>query len=190
MSEKVIIQHLMSGINPDFRKELSRRESSINTLNEFLKYAKVEQDLHDTFRNLSVDPQQPCSNYNRPTISSLTATINQPKQYLNKMKHNNFNSSTTRPQSSIFGWNWIPTSGSGASMVPDRKRIQNYSSQSTLKRKPISNRPTSQHQLNNCKVCGRKNHRTIDCYHKRTTGCFNCGQNHNIRDCTLPPNFQ
>lgn len=51
----------MSGINPDFRKELSRRESSMNTLNEFLKYVKIEQDLYDTFeksRKLSIESQQ------------------------------------------------------------------------------------------------------------------------------------
>ncbi|CAF3763854.1 unnamed protein product [Rotaria socialis] len=37
---------------------------------------------------------------------------------------------------------------------------------------------TFQHQLNSCKICGRQNHRTIDCFRKRTTECFNCGQNH------------
>ncbi|CAF4711414.1 unnamed protein product, partial [Rotaria sp. Silwood2] len=49
MSEQVIIQHLMSGINPEFKRQLSRRESCMNTLNEFLKHAKIEQDLYDTF---------------------------------------------------------------------------------------------------------------------------------------------
>jgi len=49
MSEPTIIQHLMSRINPEFKKELSRRESSMNTLKEFLKYVKIEQDLYETF---------------------------------------------------------------------------------------------------------------------------------------------
>jgi len=190
MSEKIIIQYLMSGINPDFKKELSRRESSINTLNEFLKYAKIEQDLHDTFDNLLLDSQQRHLNYNHSSIPSLTTTVNQPKQYYNKMKHNNYVSHSAQSQSSVFQRNSIPTLGNRTSMVPDGKKIRNYPPQSILKKKPINNRPTSQHQFNNCKVCGRNNHRTIDCYYKRTTGCFNCGQNHNVRDCTLPPNFQ
>ena len=49
MSDSITIQHLMSGLNHSFRKELSRHESCMSTLNEFLKYAKIEQDLHDTF---------------------------------------------------------------------------------------------------------------------------------------------
>ncbi|CAF4308232.1 unnamed protein product [Rotaria sordida] len=180
----------MSGINPDFKKELSRRESSINTLNEFLKYAKIEQDLHDTFDNLLLDSQQRHLNYNHSSILSLTTTVTQSKQYYNKMKHNNYVSHSAQSQSSVFQRNSIPTLGNRTSMVPDGKQIRNYPPQSILKKKPINNRPTSQYQFNNCKVCGRNNHRTIDCYYKRTIGCFNCGQNHNVRDCTLPPSFQ
>jgi hypothetical protein len=188
MSEKIMIQHLMSGINPDFKKELSRRESSIHTLNEFLKYAKIEQDLHDTFRKSSVDPQQ--YHDDQIAIPSLTAAVNQSKQHYDKMNYNNSNLHSTRLQSSVFQRNSIPTPKNQTSMVPDRNQIRNYPRQSISQQKPINNRPTSQRQYNNCKVCGRKNHRTIDCYHKRTTGCFNCGQNHNVRNCTLPPNFQ
>ncbi|CAF3894349.1 unnamed protein product [Rotaria sordida] len=148
MSEKIIIQHLMSGINPDFRKELSRRESSINTLNEFLKYAKIEQDLHDTFRNLSIDSQQPYANFNRP---SLTAALNQPKRYYNNMNHNNSVSHSTQSQSSVSQRNSIPTLGNRTSMAPDRQQIRNYPPQSISKKKPINSRPTSQYQFNNCK---------------------------------------
>ncbi|CAF3398033.1 unnamed protein product [Rotaria sp. Silwood2] len=190
MSEKIIIQHLMSGINPDFRKELSRHASSINTLNEFLKYAKTEQDLHDTFGSLSLDLQQHHFNYNYSSIPSLTTTVNQSKQYYNKMKHNNSVSHSIQSQSSVSQRNSIPTLGNRTFMAPDKKQIRNYPPQSISKKKPSNSQPTSQHQFNNCKVCGRKNHRTIDCYYKRTTGCFNCGQNHNVRDCTSSPNFQ
>ncbi|CAF1566205.1 unnamed protein product, partial [Rotaria sordida] len=111
MSEKIIIQYLMSGINPDFKKELSRRESSINTLNEFLKYAKIEQDLHDTFDNLLLDSQQRHLNYNHSSIPSLTTTVNQPKQYYNKMKHTNYVSHSAQFQSSVSQRNSIPTLG-------------------------------------------------------------------------------
>ncbi|CAF4269109.1 unnamed protein product, partial [Rotaria sordida] len=65
--------------------------------------------------------------------------------------------------------------------------MRTYSPQLVLKQKPINTQPTSQHQFNNCKVCGRKNHRTIDCYYKRTTGCFNCGENHNPSTITSFP---
>jgi hypothetical protein len=67
MPDLMIIRHLMSGINPDFRKELFRHQSSMNTLSEFLKYAKVEQDLYDTFeksRHLSIKSEQPYYDFN------------------------------------------------------------------------------------------------------------------------------
>ncbi|CAF3989420.1 unnamed protein product, partial [Rotaria sordida] len=177
MSEKIIIQYLMSGINPDFKKELSRRESSINTLNEFLKYAKIEQDLHDTFGQLSSNSQQCHFNYNHPSIPSLTATLNPPKQYYNKMNNNNSVSHSVQSQSSVSRRNSVPTLENRTSTTPNTKQIWNFSSPSKLNQK-TNTRLTSHHQFNNCKVCGRTNHRTIDCFYKRTTGCFNCAGSH------------
>ncbi|CAF3905239.1 unnamed protein product [Rotaria sordida] len=147
--EKIIIQHLMSRINPDFRKELSRRESSINILNEFLKYAKIEQDLHDRIRNLSIDSQQLYSNFNRPSIPSLTATVNPSKQYYHKIKHNNPSSHSTQLHSSVSRRNSVPALGNRTSTIHNTKQIQNYTSQSTLKQNPINTGSTSQHQFNN-----------------------------------------
>ncbi|CAF1045879.1 unnamed protein product [Rotaria sordida] len=144
-------------------KELLRRESSINTLNEFLKYAKIEQDLRDRICNLSIDSQQLYSNFNRPSIPSLTATVNPSKQYYHKIKHNNPRSHSTQLQSSVSRRNSVPALGNRTSTIHNTKQIQNYTSQSTLKQNPINTGSTSQHQFNNCKVCGRKNHRTIDC---------------------------
>ncbi|CAF4655189.1 unnamed protein product, partial [Rotaria sp. Silwood1] len=151
MSEKIIIQCLMSGINPEFRKELSRRESSINTLNEFLKYAKIEQDLHDTFGTLSLDSQQRHFNYNHPSIPSLTATVNQPKQYYNKMKHGNSVLHSTQSRSSVSQRNSTPTLGNQTLLASDRRQIRNYLPQTISQKKPINIRPTSQHRFNNCK---------------------------------------
>ncbi|CAF1262490.1 unnamed protein product [Rotaria sordida] len=149
ISEKIIIQHLMSRINPDFRKELLRRESSINTLNEFLKYAKIERDSHDRIRNLSIASQQLYSNFNRPSIPSLTATVNPPKQYYHKIKHNNPSSHSTQLQSSVSRRNSVPALGNRTSTIHNTKQIQNYTSQSTLKQNPINTGSTSQHQFNN-----------------------------------------
>ena len=75
MHEKVIIHHLMGGLNPEFKEELSRHESSMNTLSEFLKHAKIEEDLYDTFdksRDPSLYSQQLYFRYDRSPISSLT----------------------------------------------------------------------------------------------------------------------
>jgi hypothetical protein len=83
MSETMIIQHLMSGINPELKKELSRWESSMNTLKEFQKHVKIKQDLYETFeksrRSLS-NTQQPYFDLHHPTTTFLTVTIGQTKQ--------------------------------------------------------------------------------------------------------------
>ncbi len=188
MSEQIIIQHLMSGMNPEFKKELSRRESAMNTLKEFLKYAKIEQDLYDTIKKsdeLSLESSQPRYNGN----NASTATIKQPKQHYHVMKQNTRFTNPVQSQSSVLKRNSIPQRTYQPLMLREQP-IRNFQRQSMIKNKMIHNQATTQHQFSNCKVCGRRNHRTIDCFHKRTTGCFNCGQNHNIRDCTLPPNFQ
>ncbi|CAF3023874.1 unnamed protein product [Rotaria sp. Silwood2] len=50
----------------------------------------------------------------------------------------------------------------------------------------INNQLRSQQSFNHCTKCGQQTHQTIDCFHKQTTGCFNCRQNYTIRDCTMP----
>ncbi|CAF3436685.1 unnamed protein product, partial [Rotaria socialis] len=91
MFDSIVIQHLMSGLNPDFRKEISRRESCMNTLSEFFKYAKIEQDSYDTFENsrhLTLESKHSNFTYNHTTIPSLAAMIKQPKQHYQIMKMN------------------------------------------------------------------------------------------------------
>jgi hypothetical protein len=191
MSEPMIIQHLMSGINPEFKKELSRRESSMNTIKEFLKHVKIEQDLYETFektRNRSPETQQqPYFEINGPAIPSLTALINQSTQRY-QTKQDSRRSYPMSTQSSTYQRNSIPRTGNNSSIQGD-KRNRNFS-KSQYKDTRNRNQSIITNQFNNCKVCGRKNHRTIDCVHKRSNGCFNCGQNHIVRNCTMPPNFQ
>jgi len=194
MSEQIIIQYLMSGINPDFKKELSRRESSITTLNEFLKYAKIEQDLYDTFEksrhSSSIEAQQPYFDNNRTSIPSLTAMINKSDQHYHQTKQNNRRSYPISTQRSVSRQNSIPQSGNRSTMKSN-EQIPYNSQQFTYKQKPINHQQTLQNKFSNCKICNRTNHRTIDCFHKCTTGCFKCGQpDHTIRNCTMLQNFQ
>jgi hypothetical protein len=192
MSERMMIQHLMSGLNPDFKRELSRRESSMNTLNEFLKYAKIEQDLYDTFekaRVLSFESKQPYFDFNHSSIPSLTAMIKQSQRPDHRTKRNDHFEQQTPSHSSVSQRNLFPRSEYQASPTFN-KPIRHNSFQSTFKNNQIINQSTLRNKFDNCKICGRKNHRTINCFQKRTNGCFNCGQNHGVRDCTMPPNFQ
>jgi hypothetical protein len=192
MSDTTIIKYLISGLNPDFRKELSRRESAMNTLNEFLKYAKIEQDLHDTFekfRTSSIDSQQPYMDYTRSSNVTLTAAVNPRKHYHHDTKRNDQSTHSMRLQSSVSQRNSGVTHTRPPPLLPNLS-TRNPPRQETVIKKSIYPRSTPQHRLSNCKICGRKNHRTIDCFHKHPTGCFKCGHDHMIRDCPIIQNFQ
>jgi len=181
----------MSGLTHKFKKELFRRESSINTLNEFLKYAKLEQDLHDVYGKelqSSPEPKPTYSSLNHTTTPSLAVTVKQPQQYYHQKKRINHYSHPNPTQSSAHKRNSTAQRGHRAPLMDEQ--IRNDMQQPPFRKKSINNLSTTRNQSNNCKVCGRSNHRTNDCFHKRATGCYNCGQNHNVRSCTLPPNFQ
>ena len=192
MSDSTIIQHLLSGLNSKFRKELSRRESAMNSLDGFLKYAKIEQDLNDTFDKvdaLSIDAQQPYFDYNRSSNASLTAAIDPREQNYENTKRNNQWRQSTRIQSSGLKRN------SGAEYARPPPLLFNSTNRNSLQKNTYYNKmntfQSARPQNNvNCKICGRKNHRTIDCFHRQPTGCFKCGKNHMIRDCNMLSNFQ
>ena len=190
MSEQIIIQHLMSGLNSYLKKEISRRESCMNTLDEFSKYAKIEQDLYDTFEKyheLSFESNKPSFPYRQSQIPSLAIVTRRTNQYYSHAKQGDPPNPLLQ-QSSVIQRNPIRTS-KFPSTTPN-KSIRNHLPSITFKRKQNDNLSSSQQKFNPCKICGRTNHRAIHCFYKRTTGCFNCGQNHIVRNCTMPPNFQ
>ena len=182
MSDLMIIQHLMSGLHRDFKKELSRRQSTIFTLTDFLKHAKIEQDLFDTFdksRKLSLESQSSCEN-NSSEVPPVTTAV-EPKHQ--QFQHKNY----TFKQSTANKWN---SNSQAQRYTTDPTNTQRHQQLSFRNTPSNSNTKRTPYPLSNCKVCGRTNHRTIDCVYKRTNGCFNCGRNHAVRDCTMPPNFQ
>jgi hypothetical protein len=138
---------------------------------------------------LSLQSSQPYFDHNRSATASLTTQVKQPTQRYHNPKPDNRLSHLTQSQRSVLPRNSTSKFTPHTSMA-DKNQFSNYPPKSMFNQKSTSHQPISTHQFSNCKVCGRKNHRTIDCFYKRTTGCFNCGQSDNVRDCTLPPNFQ
>jgi hypothetical protein len=184
MSDKIIIQHLMSGIKPEFQKEILRRKSSMQSLTDFLEYAKIEQDLHDTFersKEMTRQTSQPYFKYNPLPISQCTATTQQeiPNYY-----------NIYRPSRQSYSKTTQSSDSTRNSMAKHERQylptpLANYDE------KPrTANRSTVTVKFDACKICGLHNHRSIDCIHKCSFGCYNCGQNHSVRDCSQPPYFQ
>ena len=192
MSDMMIIQYLMSGLNPNFKKELSRRDSSIETLADFLQQAKIEQDLYETFdasRRASPEPMRPQFALQRSGIPSATALINQPHERHRPMQRDDRYRHFTPQQSSGTDRNSIQQQQRRTTVQHDNP-ANNYPPHSFVSSQSRNNAPTNRGRYDNCKICDRTNHRTIDCFYKRTTGCFRCGQDHLVRDCTTLQNFQ
>ena len=166
MSDLMIIQHLMSGIHPGFKKELSRRQSTILTLTDFLEYAKIEQDLFDTFdksHKLSIESQPSCEN-NSSEVPPVTTAVEPKQQQQFRYKNYTFNQSPANQRNSN------PQVKRHTTDPPNRQRQQRSP---FMNNKSNANTKHTSYQLSKCKVC-----------------CFNCGRNHAVRDCTMPPNFQ
>ena len=185
MQDTTIIQHLMKGINPEFRKELTRRQSSVSTLHEFLQQAKLEQDLHNTFTRLQTMNVQP------ETVLTHHLSSNQHKrpsynvsQYgRGYSSQPNSNNPTMNTKSSGESQNSYSTTRQSNATAYQR----NYRNTESIT--PSRNWRT-RNQIFTCKVCGKQNHRSINCTYKRSSGCYNCGQQHSVRDCPNPPHFQ
>lgn len=184
MPDKIIIQHLMKGINPEFRKELTRRQSTISTLSEFLKLAKLEQDLHDAFTQ-----SQPINVQPEPILTYHLSSNERkkPNDYSSKYE------CESQPQSKHRLYTSSNKSfGQNQNSYPTIRRTNMATYEQNYQKK--SNTPSRNWQtrnpLNKCKVCGKQNHRSIDCKHKCSSGCYNCGQRHSVRDCPNPPHFQ
>ncbi|CAF1120699.1 unnamed protein product [Didymodactylos carnosus] len=79
MTERIIVQHLMNGVRPEFRKQLSRHDPQIDQIATFLTVAKKEQDIHEQFekfQEMKIQPQQPYFFMN-PESTTLIAVIHQ-----------------------------------------------------------------------------------------------------------------
>lgn len=181
MPDTIIIQHLMKGINPEFRKELTRRQSTISTLQEFLKFAKLEQDLHDTFTQSQETAQpEPYTTYH------LSSRVNQiPVRDNSKYQRQNH-----APENQKFPPMSTRSFDGNRNSYSNNRRGTTMNKQNFNNSKETTFKNTRQTHYSLCKVCGKKNHRSIDCIHKRSAGCYNCGQQHSVRDCLDPPHFQ
>ncbi len=192
MSDSMIIQHLLSGLNPNIRKELSRRESAMDSLDEFLRYAKIEQDLNDTFEKfgeMSMDPQQPQFDFSRFPNSTTTAAVDtRPRNYQNNSRNYQSTqqgytqSSDSQRNSDTQRTDQPQTSSQSTRRTYSRQTWRNQNQTTSQANPPQKNLP--------CLVCNRTNHRTVDCRYKKPSGCFKCGEDHKIRDCKLLKNFQ
>ncbi|CAF4568828.1 unnamed protein product, partial [Didymodactylos carnosus] len=192
MPPTMIVQYLISGVREDFRKEISRTLGThdVHSPESFLHAALREEEFDST------------DNHSRPTTQPYFAYGNS-FSGMSTAVHSNSNSFQRQPPSTQTIPNQQSTIHPRSGRLSDGS-IQPYSQlRSTQQPSPQSQRlqpSTSQprsnfhyHQATStqnsphrtpCLICNRSNHRTIDCFHRKPTGCFKCGQfGHNVRTC-------
>src|SRR5689334_5920629 len=97
------------------------------------------------------------------SIPSLTTMIKKPEQRHYHIKQNDRRLHPTSTQSSVFKRNSIPQPGNRPTSS-HQKQITNNPQSIPSKIKQINHKSTPQNKFTMCKICGRTNHRTIDCY--------------------------
>lgn len=162
---------------------------SIQIVHQFLQYAKQEQDLYaeyDQYNNSSFQSQQSHFNSEHSAVSSLATRMQHPQQRYYNRQPNTRCSHSTKPSQLTHPRN-LTTESQHQKSISTAQKHNSVDSPQPLFQTPAQ--LTSQRSFAQCKVCGQNDHRTIDCFHKRSTGCFNCGRNYKARDCTSLPNF-
>ena len=94
--------------------------------------------------------------------------IRQLKEHYRSVKSNNNRSYPISTQRSILQLHSTRQFQPRSTMRAD-KQIRNNSQQMIFTKEQTNTQSTSQYQFKNCKICGRKTHRTIDCFYKGQT---------------------
>ncbi|CAF1566319.1 unnamed protein product [Didymodactylos carnosus] len=203
MSQRMMISWLENGVKDSLKIQIKRQmkalTESARTIQAFFKIAKDEQELQqDNFSELQ--PTQSYLPYFNNTVSTtLPRTTNQfqnppPQTYTNSQRSNvsyrpnppyvrlqdppNLQTSLAKSYNSV--------NSQRSSIVRPRSSF----SFNNIRQSQRTNGPSSdtlqQHtrQYDPCSICHQINHRTIDCYYRKSNGCYNCGHSgHQVRDC-------
>ncbi|CAF2136424.1 unnamed protein product [Rotaria magnacalcarata] len=189
MSQKMIISWLENGIKDSLKIPIKRQmkalSDSARTTQAFLKIAKDEQELQEE----NVPERETTAPYIPYFSNTVSTTLKTPEnihpsesQHLHQTQTTN-----TREANNLYQqqkhFNVQQRSPPRIRHIPSQHHSFNLQSQSSTSRRNIQHIPTEHAASNNsstmnmrqygpCSICRRKNHRTIDCHHRKTFGCF------------------
>lgn len=184
MSQKLLISWLENGINESLKIPIKRQMKTLTetarTTQAFLKFAKDEEELQE---NSSMQTESTSSfvPYFTNTVSTMlqqpTNCSSNPTKYTCVTTRPTSDRRTSIPRQPRSSRNHQPTTDQQSS-GPNHHATTMETSKSSYR----SN--TDNRKFYPCIICRKTNHRTIDCYQKKETGCYKCGQSdHRVRDC-------
>ncbi|CAF4493417.1 unnamed protein product [Didymodactylos carnosus] len=190
MPTKMIVSCLENGIKTELKTQIKRQMKLISedewTPQIFLKVVRNEDELQQDEQQ-KFQATQPYFIYNTDTTASVTSRPFS-RQYLSQL--------VSQPPSSLPCHQQMPYQ----QKTSIRQRTPVSRTEYYQQTPPFSqNRDGVQNllphtnqvkpQLTPCLICKRANHRTIDCYSRKSSGRFKCGQStHLVKDC--PQVFQ
>ena len=193
MSQRLMISWLENGINESLKIPVKRHmktlAESVRTTQAFLKIAKDEEELQES---ASTKPESTPSfvPYFTNTVSTTLTrpenrVFNQPKYDCSTTQSTTDRRSNNQYQQQSSR-NYDPKTDQQSS-PNERKRFSprpDYSSEKAQRSTSSYRSNMDNRKFDPCIICRKKNHRTIDCYQKKQTGCYKCGQfDHRVRDC-------
>ena len=193
MSQRMMISWLENGINESLKIPVKRQmktlPESARTTKAFLKIAKDEEELQES---TSTKPDS-TSSYVPYFTNTVSTTLTRPEN--RAFNQPNYDCPMIQPTTDRRSNNQHQQQSSRnyhsttdqRSPPNERKRFSprlDYSTARTQRSKPSYRSNMTNRRFDPCIICGKENHRTIDCYQKKETGCYKCGQSdHRIRDC-------
>ncbi|CAF1075874.1 unnamed protein product [Didymodactylos carnosus] len=182
MSEKIIVQRLMNGIRPEFRMPLFRHEPLIQHIEVFLKTAKKEQDIQETFQKLDelkFTDSKPYFALNPKSIPFTATVQQQPYQHPHHLARTSYQATH---ESSALMRNSFPSQSASQTQHKSPNVQQNLQS-GALRSQSHKQLSTFSPQFDPCKICGREDHASIHCYYKQKTGRESLPERFRVPDC-------
>ena len=200
ITEQQVVIVLQTGVKQSLKEQLIRKEKDIDKPETWLHLAKAEEYIQKQIQ------QQRNGSYSGTTAkpffgSMMTTTVQSLPQATQSSNQHvpmpyNLNRQRNRPSYQLTE---RPIRATQQPRTVHRNPMRDERQDSRGQQLPWTernNQPTNyqrsttnaekKQQLhpNPCLICNRNNHLTSECFYKKDTGCFKCGQsNHRMRDC-------
>ena len=201
MSQKMMISWLENGIKDSLKIQIKRQmkllSETARTTQAFLKVAKDEQELHEEH-----PPAPELTSSYMPYFANTVSTTLQETENARPSAWKHSHSLRTVPphepttvHQQRKNFNTQQRSLPLVHPTPSQQNSFTFKQNSSTFRRDAQHAQSENHtlsdsldtntrQFNPCFICKRNNHRTIDCYYKKSSGCYKCGQSdHRVRDC-------
>jgi hypothetical protein len=185
ITEQQVVIVLQTGVKQSLKEQLIRKEKDMDKPEKWLHLAQEEEYVQKQVQ------QRNGSYYGtttKPFFEPMMATTvqrfpssAQPSNQYVPMSYNSNRQQQWRSYQPVE-----PRTYAGQQQYPrgQQSSRSEHDNQRTIHRRSATGTEKKQLHPKPCLICNRNNHSTSECFHKKNTGCFKCGQsNHRVRDC-------